>query len=474
MFCRLLGNSYIWKVYGGKLYGGKLCNAYDMKYYDRTYELNLLKDIQNRSFEEFSKMTVLKGRRRIGKTTLGSLSMRGTDSVYLFVSKKAEADLCTEYSEVIRKSLGEFVPQGIFHFKDIFAILLNAGRHRRFNLFIDEFQDFLYVNPTIYSDIQDVWDRERRNSKVNLVVSGSVFTLMEKIFRDEKQPLFGRADLSISLEPFRTDVMKEILSDYKADYTNDDLLALYCFTGGVPKYIELLLDNGCTDMEKMVDYMTRPDSQFFEEGKNMLIQEFGKNYGTYFSILGLIASGETCLPQIEGRLGDKSLGGQMKTLEEDYKLISKKRPIRSSANSKAVRYEINDIFLRFWFRYFDRYRALIEIKNYSALAAIIKNEYTTYSGRILERWFRQKMIESQKYLEIGSWWHPKRGNTDSVQENEIDIVAVSLDGKVHAYEVKRNRKKYSPTLMSQKVSDLSESTFGRGKVIQGCLSLEDM
>ena len=445
-----------------------------MKYYDRTYELGLLKDIQTRSFGEFSKMTVLNGRRRIGKTTLGGLSMEGTDTVYLFVSKKAEADLCFGYAETIRQTLGEFVPQGIYYFKDIFSILLNIGRHRPFNLFIDEFQDFLYVNPTIYSDIQEVWDRERRNSKVNLVVSGSVYTLMEKIFKDEKQPLFGRADLSITLEPFRTDIMKEIMADHKADYTNDDLLALYCFTGGVPKYVELLMDNGCTDMGKMVAYMTRPDSQFFEEGKNMLIQEFGKNYATYFSILGLIASGEVCLPQIEGMLGDKSLGGQMKILEEDYGLIGKKRPIRSAENSKTVRYEINDVFLRFWFRYFDRYRSLIEIKNYSALASIIKNDYATYSGRILERWFRQKMMESQQYLEIGAWWHSRKGASDNAQDNEIDIVSVSLDGRIHAYEVKRNRKKYSPSLMARKVADLSESAFGRQDVISGCLTLEDM
>lgn len=445
-----------------------------MKYYDRKYELNLLKDIQRKSFEEFSKMTILKGRRRIGKTTLGGLAMEGSDTVYLFVSKKAEADLCVGYAETIRNVLNEFVPQGIYRFKDIFSLLLNIGRHRRFNLFIDEFQDFLYINPTIFSDIQEVWDLERRNSKVNLVISGSVYTLMEKIFRDEKQPLFGRADLSIKLDPFRTDVMREIMSDYKSDYTNDDLLALYCFTGGVPKYVELLMDNGCTDMESMVDYMTRPDSQFFEEGRNMLIQEFGKNYATYFSILGLIASGEVCLPQIEGTLGDKSLGGQMKTLEEDYGLIRKKRPIRSSANSKAVRYEINDVFLRFWFRYFDRYRPLIEIQNYSTLASIIKNEYTTYSGRILERWFRQKMMESQQYVEIGAWWHSKKGYTDNTQDNEIDIVTVSIDGKVHAYEVKRNKKKYSAGLMEQKVTDLSNSAFGQQKIIPGCLSIEDM
>ena len=68
-----------------------------MRYYDRNRELALLKDIQKKSFGEFSKMTVLKGRRRIGKTTLGILSMEGTDTVYLFVARKAEADLCSEY-----------------------------------------------------------------------------------------------------------------------------------------------------------------------------------------------------------------------------------------------------------------------------------------------------------------------------------------------------------------------------------------
>lgn len=73
----------------------------------------------------------------------------------------------------------------------------------------------------------------------------------------------------------------------------------------------------------------------------------------------------------------------MKVLEEEYGLIKKKRPIRANNTSKTVRYEINDIFLRFWFRYFYKYRSLIEIKNYSALSELIKNEYSTYSGKIV-------------------------------------------------------------------------------------------
>ena len=445
-----------------------------MKYYDRDRELDLLKAIQKKSFDEFSKMTVLKGRRRIGKTTLGSLSMGGTDTVYLFVSRKAEAFLCAEYSETIRQSLNEYVPQGITRFKDIFTILMNIGKTRKFNLFIDEFQEFLYVNPSIYSDIQDVWDRERRKSKINFVVSGSVFTLMEKIFKDEKQALFGRADLSLTLEAFRTDVLKEILGDHKNNYENEDLLALFCFTGGIPKYVELFMDNGCTDMESMVDYITRPDSLFFDEGRNMLIQEFGKQYSTYFSILGLIASGDVTLPKIEGMLGDKSLGGQMRILEDEYGLIKKKRPIRAKDSSKSVRYEINDIFLKFWFRYFYKYRNLIEIKNYSTLASIIRKDYQTYSGRILERWFRQSLMESQQYLEIGAWWHPRSGNSENETDNEIDIVTVDLDGEVCAYEVKRNKKKYSEALLEAKVRDMKKAAFGQVEIKTACLSLEDM
>ena len=364
------------------------------------------------------------------------------------------------------------MPDGVIHFRDIFGLLLSAGQSKRFNLFIDEFQEFYYINKEVFSEVQDIWDRMRMSSYVNLVFSGSTFTLMEKIFKDEHEPLFGRADLAIELEPFATSVIKDILRDFKPQFNNDDLLALYCFTGGVPKYIELLMDNGRTDMESMVDYMVTPGSQFIDEGERILIQEFGKNYGTYFSILGKIAGGDVTLPQIEGRLGGQSLGGQMKLLEEDYHLIAKKRPLRSGENSKDVRFEISDVFLRFWFRYFYKYRSLIEIKNYKMLGGIIKADYTSFSGRILERWFRSKFMESQEYMEIGGWWKAVKGQEQNPQE--IDIVTVDINGTPYAYEVKRNREKYSAAEFEPKVMQMSNKLFGGRKIEFGCLSMEDM
>ena len=87
--------------------------------------------------------------------------------------------------------------------------------------------------------MQNLWDQYRRKSRMNLIVSGSIHSLMQKIFQNSKEPLFGRADNIIKLSAFSLTTLKEIIYDHRPDYSNDDLLALYAFTGGVPKYVEL-------------------------------------------------------------------------------------------------------------------------------------------------------------------------------------------------------------------------------------------
>ena len=90
---------------------------------------------------------------------------------------------------------------------------------------------------------------------MNLIVSGSIYSLMEKIFRSSKEPLFGRADNIIKLSAFDLSTLKEIMSDYRPEYTPDDLLALYTFTGGVPKYVELFCDNRALSVDEMISFM---------------------------------------------------------------------------------------------------------------------------------------------------------------------------------------------------------------------------
>lgn len=439
-----------------------------MKFYNRENELETLQKIRNTAFTQHSKLTVLTGRRRIGKTNLVVKSSENVNTVYLFIGRNNEADLCDKFTQIITQTLNAVIPGKVSNFINLFEFIMNLGTRQKFNLIIDEFQEFYNINPSIYSGMQNIWDRFRTKSNVNLIVSGSVYTLMERIFRDEKEPLYGRSDRILKLKPFNTQVLKQILSDFKPDYTNEDLLALYTFTGGIPKYVELFMDNGSTDMDAMVDFMTQPDSPFLDEGKTLLIQEFGKKYGNYFSILSAIAEGNNTISAIENKLSI-NVGGHLKRLEEDYELIAKKRPILAKEGTQNLRYEITDHFLRFWFRYFEKYSSLIEISNFKALANIIKNDYTTYSGISLEYYFRQRMEESQEYRKIGSWWRSK-GNPC-----EIDIVGIYTDNKKAVIaEVKRQQKNFKPELLQKKEEIIRNKILSTYEIQSKCLSMEDM
>ena len=444
-----------------------------MKFYNRQNELSLLESTRKIVFTDHSQMTVLTGRRRVGKTKLMLKSCEGTPTVYLFVGRSNEAALCRQFAETVSRELGVFIPQGIGSFVELFEQLMSMGRHQAFNLVIDEFQEFFYINESVYSGIQDVWDRYKDITHVNFIASGSVYTLMHRIFMEYKEPLYGRADSIIKLQPFSISVLKEILADYAPEYANDDLLALYTFTGGVPKYLEMLLDRGCYTMETMVDYITSENSIFLEEGNILLIQEFGKKYGNYYAILSAIASGRNTASEISDAVGGGSVGGLLQRLESDYEIIAKKRPILAKEGTQTVRYEIADNFLRFWFRYIVKNQDLIQSGMYAALADIIKADYPTYSGLTLERYFREQLREQQLYRNIGSWWETSKGK--DVSQNEIDIVAIHLDGKrVLLAEVKRQRKNFKPEAFQEKVEAIRTKLFFKYKRETACLSLEDM
>ena len=441
-----------------------------MKFYDREKELSALERVRQTAFSNHSQMTVLTGRRRIGKTSLIFKSCEGTPTVYLFVSRSNEADLCMRFTSEVRLSLDVYVPD-FTSFGEMFRFLMDLGKRMKFNLLIDEFQEFYYINQEIYSLMQDTWDRYRKESHVNLIVSGSVYTLMNRIFMNAKEPLYGRADRIMKLLPFTTSILKEVLADHKPDYTKEDLLALYTFTGGVPKYIELFMENGCTEMESMVDFMLQPESSFITEGQALLIQEFGKKYGNYFSILSAIANGRNTLSEMESAMGGISLGGQLKRLEEDYNLVKKKRPVFSKESSQSVRYEVSDMFLRFWFRYFIKYQSYIEIHNYGHLADIIKKDYPTFSGIALEMYFRQQMMESEDFAEIGSWWQGK----DNKEQDEIDIVGLYAESRrALVAEVKRQSKNFKPELFAQKVEALRKKVLFKYEIESRLFSMEDM
>jgi len=265
---------------------------------------------------------------------------------------------------------------------------------------------------------------------------------MKKIYEDHKEPLFGRADFKIDLKPFKVSTLKEILGDHQHD-SPQNLLDFYVLTGGVAKYIELFVLYDTLTLERMIDEIFTPNSIFLEEGKNRLIEEFGKEYGTYFSILSLIASSKTSKTEIESIL-EKNISGHLNRLEHDYSIIKSIKPIGAKPNAKVQKYEIVDNFLAFWFRFVYKYSSLVEAEAFERLKEIVKRDFSTFKGRFLEKLFIALLKEKQSYTEIGSYW--ERGNN-----NEIDIVAVDeIDKKILICEVKLLARRLNRDVLIQK------------------------
>lgn len=439
-----------------------------MRFFDRTEEIASLREIRGRA-EKNAQFTVVTGRRRIGKTSLVWKAYEDKPFLYFFVARKAEGDLCEDYRLEIESKLGVPTVGRAERFADVFEFLMKLSAERPLTLFIDEFQEFFRVNKSVYSDMQRIWDMYSPKAHINLIACGSICSMMTKIFKDKKEPLYNRQSRFMTVRPFSPTVLKEILTAYNPDCTAEDLLALYAFTGGVAKYVQLLMDVGATTKAAMVSHIIKADSIFLGEGKAILIEEFGKDYGIYFSILSAIARGKTSRSEIENVVG-KEIGGYLTKLEKEYELISKKQPLFEKSAAKNVRYTIGDNFFTFWFRFIYKYSYMLEIENYESVKTIIARDYETFSGMMLERWFRRVLIERQSYTRLGGWW-------DRKGESEIDIVAENeLDNTAAFFEVKRKAENIDLEVLQAKASAFLRATgaFKGYALSYKGLSMEDM
>lgn len=436
------------------------------RFYGREKELALLKKIESQS-RTSATFTLLMGRRRIGKTELARQIMKQSDmACYLFTTKTAEPILASMWQESLLSDLGLRISGRVDSLKDLFNEIFVISLKNHFTLVVDEFQDLQKINASFFSDLQNLWDKYKNDSKLNLIVSGSIFSMMVKIFEDSKEPLFGRSTAKLVLKPFPPSTIKEILSDYNADYSNEDLLCLYMLTGGVPRYLSLLLDGGAYTKDEMIKAATEPYSPFLSDAKDILLSEIGKDYTIYFSILSLIAEGYTTQSKIDSVIG-KNTGAYIEKLENIFCVIRKNKPLFSSKESRRAHWEIIDANMRFYFRFVYPNQNLIELEQFDRLREIVCRDYDTFTGKTLEMYFIELLKEKGGFSMLGPWW-------DSKGQNEIDIVSIdSFSNSCSLYEVKRNKAKYNQEKLAHKAEIFKKNILGYKTELVG-LSIEDM
>ena len=443
-----------------------------MKFYGREKEIELLRGERDRS-RTLARLTVITGRRRVGKTELIEKAFNdGTgDYVYLLLRRQNEKTLCAELQASVVNQVGGKIPLlgRAEHLIELVEAVFAFAADRPLTVVIDEFQEMSYVNSAFYGQLQGLWDRVQRTHKLNLVVSGSVNRMMNEIFFDHSAALYGRNTAHLKLKPFPVSLLKTILKDYSPRCTNADLLDLWTITGGVARYVAMLMDAGAVKRKKMLSFIFSPLSPFVEEGRSILVQEFGSEYTNYFSVLAAIASGHTRHAEIEQDLGVQ-VTPYLANLEKNYNMIRKTLPIFDPPKTKNAAYRIEDMFFRFWFRFVFRNMDLIELGRYEQLCEIVARDFDSFSGFALERYFYWKFVEDSSYTRMGAWWN-RKGN------EEIDLVCEDeLAGTIDFYEIKRDISRYNSSVLESKTAAFFKKHPQKDhlKVTRGVLSLTDM
>lgn len=441
-----------------------------MRFFGREIELKELRKVRELS-QERSRFTVLTGRRRVGKTELSREAFDDGKTPYLNlpITRQPEVTLCAQLQEEAERVLHLGIHGTCARFGELFRELMKEAERRPYTLVIDEFQEFDRTNPGVYGDIQHIWDEYHNKTKLNLVVNGSVNRLMNKIFFDDSQPLYGRNTGTLMLKPFGPSLLKEIFRCYKPDYTNSDLLALWTVSGGVARYVDMMMSAHAFTKAEMLEEIFSPLSAYIPEGRTILADEFGSDYGTYFTLLAAISAGQTTSAELKNLLGTE-VGGFLAKLEDQYSIVEKKQPIFGKPTSKNAHFQVDDCFFRFWFRFVHKLSYLNELGRRDRMRDIAERDFGVFSGYALERYFTAKIVEDKGCTRIGSWW-------DRKGENEIDIVCEDEIAETLAfYEVKIDASRFDATRLAEKVEAFFAKNPDKRNLHYktGHLSIEDM
>ncbi len=320
-------------------------------------------------------------------------------------------------------------------------------------LVIDECQALDGNVPSFWSELQPIWDTHKGRAKLLLIMIGSNPSAIKHIFGNIREPLYGRADQFLTVRPFGTALVARILNDHAPRASWQDLLAFYALTGGVARYIELLVRSGARTQDAFIDWVFSDAGYGFrDEGQLLLAYALNTASPVYHQILRGIAQGATRWSELNSCI-DGQINPYLTRLEKQYGFIRRNYPLYRETAIRGVRFSIANPYFRFWFRFIEPAdcRNLIEQKQWGLLRKHCREALPAFCGWTLLQWFIERYKESGHWIDVGGWWD-KKGT------NEIDLVAVnSLTQEIEMAEIKRNPKKLDMALLQQKAEAFLEA-----------------
>jgi AAA+ ATPase superfamily predicted ATPase len=387
----------------------------------REYELDTLNSLyQTGAFQ----LVIIYGRRRVGKTTLISKFAEDKNALFFPAQECSDKINLERFSSLAQTHFeGEGLFTSLHNWEAAFNYIANKSGEKQTLLIIDEFPYLVHENPSIMSILQHAIDHKLKDSRIFIILCGSYMSFMEHEVMGYKSPLYGRRTAQLKIEEF--DYLDS--SGFIQGYLNSEKLKSYAVFGGIPHYLAKLNSESNFEDNVLRNILDR-SAYLYDEPLILLKQEL-REPSMYNSIIQAIANGASRLNEIATKVGEDNQKCSKYLLSlMALGFIKKETPFGTLPDSRKTIYKIEDLFLRFWYRFVFPNKALIETgMARTVFSKKILPEMGTYLGRVFEDvciqflWRKNKSGELPFIFEnIGRWW-----GTDNRthSQSEIDIVA---------------------------------------------------
>ena len=329
-------------------------------------------------------MTVLYGRRRVGKTKLINKFMQEHDCKKIsFTSvEREESELLSLMTESVLTVLAPDMVDSISFnsFEDLFNFIGKQAEKERIIFFIDEYPYLAKQCPYIQSVLQKIIDTKWKNGNLFFIICGSLVSFMKDEVLAESAPLHGRSSLELKLKPFNY----LETADFLEGYSPEAKAICYGLTNGVAKYIEQF-DPKASLEENILEQFYSVGGYFSEEQVKTVVTGDKQNPALYNSIVSAVATGHTKNGEIATYIGSDDVTYPLKVLVNAEVL---ERRI-----SKKPYYVLNDSMLEFWFKYVSRATSLINAGNGTIYYETnVKEHIHDFMGKVFEKMAKEYLM----------------------------------------------------------------------------------
>jgi AAA+ ATPase superfamily predicted ATPase len=385
-----------------------------------------------------AELVIVYGRRRIGKTELLRKAFAKARAIYFVADLGADQDQRRRFSEVVHLSypnplLQAEKPPG---WDSLLRYIITLAEKDRIVLIVDEFPYLCSSDPALPSVLQRIWDEVGKDSKLYLILCGSLISFMEREVLGHKSPLYGRRTGQVLVHP----LLSRTLKGFFPGYSPEQRITAYAILGGVPAYLVQFSDK--VSIRQNIEKQILKRTAFLHDEVRFILMEELRDPKHYLSILQSVAFGNTRMNDIVQRTGiERGPVSKYLSVLQDLRLIERETPVTEKHPEKSRRgiYRLSDNFFRFWFRFVLPFKSrLVEGGERKVTEDEIFPHLDNFIGQVFDKIcveILQHLVEEKKiklsYDRAGRWWN---GN------EEIDLVAVGGHEPVFVAECKWSKK----------------------------------